>query len=81
MKRIANFLFEAGMLSAHRGQGSSSSVQGLNQWQSIYSGQSISDTLGNLAEGADTDRIIKMCLFHDLPEARTGDLNYVNKNM
>ena len=20
-----------------------------------------------------------MCLFHDLPEARTGDLNYVNK--
>jgi len=25
------------------------------------------------------DRLIKMCLFHDLPEARTGDLNYVNK--
>jgi putative hydrolase of HD superfamily len=27
----------------------------------------------------DVDRLIKMCLFHDLPEARTGDLNYVNK--
>lgn len=36
-------------------------------------------TLGNLAKDADTDRLIKMCLFHDLPEARTGDLNYVNK--
>ncbi len=36
-------------------------------------------TLGRLAENVDTDKIIKMCLFHDLPEARTGDLNYVNK--
>ncbi len=36
-------------------------------------------SLGNLAPGVNVDRIIKMCLFHDLPEARTGDLNYVNK--
>ena len=36
-------------------------------------------TLGCMTQNADTDRIIKMCLFHDLPEARTGDLNYVNK--
>jgi len=25
------------------------------------------------------ERIVLMCLFHDLVEARTGDLNYVNK--
>jgi putative hydrolase of HD superfamily len=24
-------------------------------------------------------RILKMCALHDLPEARTGDMNYVNK--
>jgi putative hydrolase of HD superfamily len=36
-------------------------------------------TLGKMMKNVDTDRLIKMCLFHDLPEARTGDLNYVNK--
>ena len=35
--------------------------------------------LGRSATGINVDRLIKMCLFHDLPEARTGDLNYVNK--
>ncbi len=24
-------------------------------------------------------RVLQLCLFHDIPEARTGDLNYVNK--
>ena len=24
-------------------------------------------------------RVLKMCILHDLPEARTGDMNYVNK--
>lgn len=28
---------------------------------------------------ADTCKVLIMCLFHDIPEARTGDLNYVNK--
>ena len=28
---------------------------------------------------ADSYRTVLMCLFHDLPEARTGDHNYVNK--
>lgn len=36
-------------------------------------------TLGRLSENVDAEKLIKMCLFHDLPEARTGDLNYVNK--
>lgn len=27
----------------------------------------------------DLAKLLLMCLFHDLPEARTGDLNYVNK--
>lgn len=30
-------------------------------------------------EGADENKVLKMCLFHDLAEARTGDANFVNK--
>jgi len=80
MKRIANFLFEAGMLKRtprtgfqFLGTGAESVAEHI--FRTVYIGY----VLGNLAEGADADRIIKMCLFHDLPEARTGDLNYVNK--
>ena len=30
-------------------------------------------------EHADENKVLKMCLFHDLAEARTGDANLVNK--
>jgi 5'-deoxynucleotidase YfbR-like HD superfamily hydrolase len=30
-------------------------------------------------EPVDMAKLLLMCLLHDLPEARTGDLNYVNK--
>lgn len=30
-------------------------------------------------EKVDMSKLLLMCLLHDLPEARTGDLNYVNK--
>ena len=80
MKRIANFLFEAGMLKRtprtgfqFLGSGAESVAEHI--FRTVYIGYA----LGHLAGGTDTDRIIKMCLFHDLPEARTGDLNYVNK--
>jgi putative hydrolase of HD superfamily len=80
MKNIANFLFEAGMLKRtprtgfqFLGSGAESVAEHI--FRTVYIGY----TLGRLSKGADADRIIKMCLFHDLPEARTGDLNYVNK--
>ncbi len=80
MKRIANFLFEAGMLKRtprtgfqFLGSGAESVAEHI--FRTVYIGY----TLGQLSENVDTDRLIKMCLFHDLPEARTGDLNYVNK--
>jgi putative hydrolase of HD superfamily len=80
MKRIANFLFEAGMLKRtprtgfqFLGSGSESVAEHI--FRTVYIGY----TLGHLSKGVDTDRLIRMCLFHDLPEARTGDLNYVNK--
>jgi putative hydrolase of HD superfamily len=80
MKRIANFLFEAGMLKRtprtgfqFLGSGAESVAEHI--FRTVYIGY----TLGRLSNNVDTDRMIKMCLFHDLPEARTGDLNYVNK--
>lgn len=80
MKNIANFLFEAGMLKRtprtgfqFLGSGAESVAEHI--FRTVYIGY----TLGHLSAGVNAERLIKMCLFHDLPEARTGDLNYVNK--
>lgn len=44
-------------------------------FRTIYIGY----VLGRMAGSVNVDRVVKMCMFHDLPEARTGDQNYVNK--
>jgi len=36
-------------------------------------------TLARLDPRVDPNRVIEMALFHDLPETRTGDLNYVHQ--
>ncbi|NTU60240.1 MAG: HD domain-containing protein [Deltaproteobacteria bacterium] len=80
MDRIANFLFEIGMLKKTPRSG----------WQFLGSGDEsvaehsfraaiIAYTLAHLAGGVDAARVLRMSLFHDLPEARTGDLNYMNQ--
>ncbi len=80
MKNIANFLFEAGMLkrtprSGFQFLGSGAEAVAEHIFRTSYIGYA----LGKLDSSVNVDRLIKMCLFHDLPEARTGDLNYVNK--
>jgi len=80
MKNIANFLFEAGMLkrtprSGFQFLGSGAESVAEHIFRTTYVGYA----LGKIEKNVDVDRLIKMCLFHDLPEARTGDLNYVNK--
>ena len=84
MKDIANFLFELGMLkrtprSGFQFLGSG----GESVAEHTFRAACIAYVLGNLEEKAgrkiDKDRLLKMGLFHDLLEARTGDLNYVNK--
>jgi putative hydrolase of HD superfamily len=80
MKNIANFLFEAGMLkrtprSGFQFLGSGAESVAEHIFRTTYVGY----TLGKMEQNVDVDKLIKMCLFHDLPEARTGDLNYVNK--
>lgn len=80
MKPIANFLFEVGMLkrtprSGYPFLGSGQESVAEHSFRTTIIGYILS-----LAhEEADTHRTVMMCLTHDLPEARTGDLNYVNK--
>jgi len=80
MINLANFLFEAGMLkrtprSGFQFLGSGAESVAEHIFRTAYIGY----VLGSISEGVDVSRIVMMCLFHDLPEARTGDLNYVNK--
>jgi putative hydrolase of HD superfamily len=80
MKNIANFLFEAGMLKRTPRSGFQFLGTGAESVaEHIFRTTYIGYALGKLSTGVNVDRMIKMCLFHDLPEARTGDLNYVNK--
>lgn len=80
MQDIINFLFEVGMLqktprSGYQFFGSGDESVAEHVLRTIFVGYA----MGRLEKDADELKIIKMCLFHDLPEARTGDMNYVNK--
>lgn len=80
MERTADFLFEVGMLKRTPRSG----------WQFLGSGEeSVADhvfrtvmtafALARLEGSVNADRVIRLAMVHDLPEARTGDLNYMNQ--
>lgn len=76
--RLADLFHEAGMLRhtprsgyAFLGSGSESVAE------HSYRMSVIGFALARLAD-ADAGRVLQLCLFHDLHEARTGDFNYVN---
>lgn len=80
MDSIVDFLFETGMLKRTPRSG----------WQFLGAGsESVADHVFRTAmitfvlarhDGSvDTDRCLRMALVHDLAEARTGDLNYMNQ--
>lgn len=80
MDRIVEFLFEAMLLKrVHRtgyqflGPGKESVAE------HTFAVMSIAWTLARLTPEADTGRLLVMCLVHDMPEARMGDLNSVQK--
>lgn len=80
MDSIANFLFEVGMLgktprSGYQFLGSGRESVAEHVLRTIFVGYS----LCKMDPTLDEFRVLKMCTFHDLPEARTGDMNYVNK--
>ncbi len=80
-RKIVNFFFELGMLKKTPRSG----------YQFLGSGrESVADhsfrvamigfTLARLSqENPDPFKLVCLCLFHDIAEARTGDQNYVNK--
>ena len=80
MDSIANFLFEVGMLSrtprsGYQFLGSGNESVAEHILRTVFVGY----TLCKLDRSLDELRVLKMCVLHDLPEARTGDMNYVNK--
>ncbi|MDH3998456.1 MAG: HD domain-containing protein [Desulfuromonadales bacterium] len=80
MKNLANFLFEAGMLKRTPRTGFQFLGSGAESVaEHIFRTSLIGYTLAQLDDEADAGRVVLLCLFHDIPEARTGDLNYVNK--
>ncbi|MBN1547759.1 MAG: HD domain-containing protein [Syntrophaceae bacterium] len=80
MLDVVNFLFEVGMLqktprSGFQFLGSGSESVAEHILRTIFIGY----TLCKIDKNVDELKVLKMCLVHDLPEARTGDMNYVNK--
>lgn len=80
LKPIANFLYEVGILNKtprsglhFLGSGEQSVAEHTNR--TVFVGY----VLGMMDGSVDVARIMKMCLFHDLPEARVSDLNYVHQ--
>ena len=80
MESIADFLFEVGMLcktprSGYQFLGSGKESVAEHVLRTVFIGYA----LCKLNASLDELRVLKMCILHDLPEARTGDMNYVNK--
>ena len=77
---VANFLFETGMLKKTPRSGYQFLGHGAESVaEHCFRTAVLGFVLSGLTPGADRSRVVYMCLFHDLPEARTGDHNYVNK--
>ncbi len=78
--RVAKLLFEAAMLKRLERTGYAYLGTGRETIAAHSFGASLCAwILASLVPEADVNRVIKMALLHDLLEARTGDLNSVNK--
>lgn len=80
MKRIAEFMMEACFLKhiprsgyQYLGAGRESVAE------HTYAASMIGFILAQMIPEANTEKLLTMCMLHDLPEARVGDLNYVQK--
>ena len=81
MKKIANLLFEAKILkeiprSGYHFLGAGKESVAEHSFCTTF----IAYVMSQLEPGIDVQKLISMCLIHDLPEARVGDLNTVHKN-
>ena len=81
MRTIVNLLFEAKMLkeiprSGYHFLGAGEESVAEHSFMITF----IAYAMAEMDPSVDALKLISMCLIHDLPEARTGDLNYVQKN-
>lgn len=80
MKSIADLLFEAYILKKVPRSGFPFLGMGRESVaEHSFCATFIAYVMARMTPSADALRLISMCLLHDLPEARTGDLNYVHK--
>ena len=80
MQQIARFLFETAFLkhiprSGYQFLG----VGGESVAEHTFVTTCVAFVMAELDPAVDAARLIRMCLVHDLPETRTGDLNHVQK--
>jgi len=79
INKIVNFFFEIATLRrltrSHRQM-----IQDVNDNISDHSFRvAIFGMILAKIEGVDENKVLKMCLFHDVVEARTGDANFINQ--
>jgi putative hydrolase of HD superfamily len=80
MKPIADLLFEARMLKEIPRSGFHFLGAGRESVaEHVYATTFIAYVMSELRPDLDGLKLIRLCLVHDLPEARTGDLNSVQK--
>ncbi len=80
MKNIINLLFEANILkeiprSGYQFLGAGKESIAEHTFTTVM----IAFVMSKIEKDVDALKLISMCLVHDLPEARTGDLNTVHK--
>ncbi len=80
LKGIANLLYEVGILAKtprsgfyFLGSGEQSVAE--HTHRNVYIGYALAKLVGDV----DVGKVLQMCLFHDLAEGRTSDLNYVHQ--
>ncbi|TCK60376.1 HD domain-containing protein [Seleniivibrio woodruffii] len=78
--RAAGFFYELGILQTMKRSGQDYLGSGTQSIADhVFRTAMIGYTMAKMT-GCDADKVLKMCMFHDLEESRTGDLNYLQQN-
>ncbi|MDR3153206.1 MAG: HD domain-containing protein [Deltaproteobacteria bacterium] len=83
-QRLADFLFEGQMLkrtprSGYQFLGRGRESVAEHAFGVVFISYALAWKARERGQSPDMERLLLLALFHDLPEARTGDLNYMNK--
>ena len=77
---LSSFIFELGLLNNFKRSGFDFLGTGNQNISShLYRTSIIGYILAKRVEGADPLKVLLICMFHDIPESRTGDINYFQK--